>query len=163
MNKKILIIEIAVLVVLTGVNLFLFYGKKDKTTCNHEVCNDTDCYLSNTISLNEEQKQQYERIKKTYQQQAILIADSLHVSQEYLMRSLMQEKQDTVKIRQIEEKISIYQAKLLHISVNQYNEIKSILTPSQIPALDKLFAQIFICRPTCNHRQEDAGTHPPLH
>jgi len=164
MNKKILIIEIAVLVLLTGLNVFLFFNRQESpAVCNHENCTNTECYLTNTISLNEEQKQQYEQIKEKYQQQAILIADSLHISQERLMRNLMQQTQDSVEIRKIEEVISLCQAQLLHISVNQYNEIKSILTPSQIPALDKLFSQIFICRPTCNHREEDAGTHPPLH
>lgn len=164
MNKKILIIEIAVLVLLTGLNVFLFFNRQERpAVCNHENCTNTECYLTNTISLNEEQKQQYEQIKEKYQQQAILIADSLHISQERLMRNLMQQTQDSVEIRKIEEVISLCQAQLLHISVNQYNEIKSILTPSQIPALDKLFSQIFICRPTCNHREEDAGTHPPLH
>lgn len=164
MNKKILIIEIAVLVLLTGLNIFLFCSKKSTpSACNHENCTNTECYLTNTISLNENQKQQYQAIKQKYQQQAILIADSLHISQEHLMRNLMNEQQDSIKIREIEQVISHCQAELLHISVNQYNEIKSILTPSQIPALDKLFSQIFICRPTCNHREEDAGTHPPLH
>ena len=119
--------------------------------------------MTNTISLTENQKQQYQAIKQKYQQQAILIADSLHISQEHLMRNLMNEQQDSIKIREIEQVISHCQAELLHISLNQYNEIKSILTPSQIPALDKLFSQIFICRPTCNHREEDAGTHPPFH
>ncbi|MBR5254471.1 MAG: hypothetical protein IKV46_05455 [Bacteroidales bacterium] len=162
MNKKVLIIEIVILVVLTTINFFLFFNKNQEKQCNTDNCVNAECYLSHEISLNEEQKLQYEKIKAKYQQQAILIADSLHISQEYLMRNLMNENQDTLKIKEIESVISRCQAELLHISVNQYNDIKSILTPSQIPALDKLFSRIFICRPTCNHRKEDAGTHPHI-
>ena len=162
MNKKVLIIEIVVLVVLTAINFYLFFNRNQQTQCDTEKCTNTECYLSHEISLTQEQKLQYEKIKEKYQQQAILIADSLHISQEYLMRNLMNDTQDTLKIKEIESVISRCQAELLHISVNQYNEIKSILTPSQIPALDKLFSRIFICRPTCNHRKEDAGTYPHI-
>jgi Spy/CpxP family protein refolding chaperone len=112
--------------------------------------------LSNAISLTEAQKQQYQKIKEKYQDKAMYIADSLHVTQEYLMENLKKDSQDMEKIREIEEKIAKYQTDLLHISVSQYREIRTILTPSQIPALDKLFTQIFVCRPTCK-------THSHIH
>ena len=114
------------------------------------------------ISLDENQKQLYGGIKSKYRNRAILVADSLHLRQEKLMRALMQNESDTNKIAQIETDIVSCQKELLHLSVEQYYEIKAILNPSQIPVLDSLFAQIFICRPTCNHRSEDGGTHPHL-
>ena len=156
MNKKILIIEIVILVVLTAVNFYLYFDREKVSQCNTDKCTNTECYLSHAISLNEEQKLQYEKIKEKYQDQAMYIADSLHVTQEYLMENLKKDSQDMEKIREIEEKIAKYQTDLLHISVNQYREIRTILTPSQIPALDKLFTQIFVCRPTCK-------THSHIH
>jgi Spy/CpxP family protein refolding chaperone len=118
--------------------------------------------VSKTISLNEEQKEQYNQIKHKYQKRAILVADSLHISQEVLMKEMMSAEQDSLRLREMEAKISYYQAQLLHLSVEQYYNIKTILTPEQIPALDRLFAQILICRPTCNHRDDDGGTIPHL-
>ena len=102
MNKKVLIIEIVVLVVLTAINFYLFFNRNQQTQCYTEKCTNTECYLSHEISLTQEQKLQYEKIKEKYQQQAILIADSLHISQEYLMRNLMNDTQDTLKIKEIE-------------------------------------------------------------
>ncbi|MEE1302891.1 MAG: Spy/CpxP family protein refolding chaperone [Bacteroidales bacterium] len=156
MNKKFLIIEVVILLALTAVNIYLTLDRKEPNKCMESCCVDTECYLSNAISLTEAQKQQYQKIKEKYQEQAMFIADSLHVTQESLMESLKKNNQDSLKIKEIEGEIAKYQTKLLDISVNQYNEIKSILTPSQIPALDKLFTQIFVCRPTCK-------THTHIH
>lgn len=156
MNKKFLIIEIVILLALTAVNIYLTLDRKESNKCMESCCVDTECYLSNAISLTEAQKQQYQKIKEKYQDKAMYIADSLHVTQEYLMENLKKDSQDMEKIREIEEKIAKYQTDLLHISVNQYREIRTILTPSQIPALDKLFTQIFVCRPTCK-------THTHIH
>ncbi len=157
MNKKFLIIEIIILLALTAVNFYLFFEKKNTHAhCDTSKCTNTECYLSNAISLTKEQQQQYQKIKDKYQEQAMFTADSLHVTQELLMENLMKANQDTVKIKEIEQTIAKYQTDLLHISVNQYNDIKSILTPEQLPALDKLFTQIFVCRPTCK-------THTHIH
>lgn len=156
MNKKILIIEIVILVVLTAVNFYLYFDREKVSQCNTEKCTNTECYLSHTISLNAEQKLQYEDIKEKYQEQAMYIADSLHITQESLMEVLKNDTQNIEKIKEIEGLIAKYQTDLLHISVNQYMDIKSILTPEQIPALDKLFTQIFVCRPTCK-------THSHIH
>lgn len=156
MNKKILIIEIVILVVLTAVNFYLYFDREKVSQCNTDKCTDTECYLSHAISLNEEQKLQYEKIKEKYQDQAMYVADSLHVTQESLMEVLKNNSQDSVKIKEFENLIAKYQTDLLHISVNQYRDVKSILTPEQIPALDKLFTQIFVCRPTCK-------THTHIH
>lgn len=156
MNKKFLIIEVVILLALTAVNIYLTLDRKEPDKCMQSCCVDTECYLSNAISLTEAQKQQYQKIKEKYQDKAMYIADSLHVTQEYLMENLKKDSQDMEKIREIEEKIAKYQTDLLHISVNQYREIRTILTPSQIPALDKLFTQIFVCRPTCK-------THTHIH
>ncbi len=156
MNKKFLIIEVVILLALTAVNIYLTLDRKEPNKCMQSCCVDTECYLSNAISLTEAQKQQYQKIKEKYQDKAMYIADSLHVTQEYLMENLKKDSQDMEKIREIEEKIAKYQTDLLHISVNQYREIRTILTPSQIPALDKLFTQIFVCRPTCK-------THTHIH
>ncbi len=156
MNKKILIIEIVILVVLTAVNFYLYFDREKVSQCNTDKCTNTECYLSHAISLNEEQKLQYEKIKEKYQDQAMYVADSLHVTQESLMEVLKNNSQDSVKIKEFENLIAKYQTDLLHISVNQYRDVKSILTPEQIPALDKLFTQIFVCRPTCK-------THTHIH
>lgn len=156
MNKKFLIIEVVILLALTAFNIYLTLDRKEPNKCMESCCVDTEYYLSNAISLTEAQKQQYQKIKEKYQEQAMFIADSLHVTQESLMESLKKNNQDSLKIKEIEGEIAKYQTDLLHISVNQYNEIKSILTPSQIPALDKLFTQIFVCRPTCK-------THTHIH
>lgn len=156
MNKKILIIEIVILVVLTAVNFYLYFDREKVSQCNTDKCTDTECYLSHAISLNEEQQLQYEKIKEKYQDQAMYVADSLHVTQESLMEVLKNNSQDSVKIKEFENLIAKYQTDLLHISVNQYRDVKSILTPEQIPALDKLFTQIFVCRPTCK-------THTHIH
>lgn len=156
MNKKILIIEIVILVVLTAVNFYLYFDREKVSQCNTDKCTDTECYLSHAISLNKEQQLQYEKIKEKYQDQAMYVADSLHVTQESLMEVLKNNSQDSVKIKEFENLIAKYQTDLLHISVNQYRDVKSILTPEQIPALDKLFTQIFVCRPTCK-------THTHIH
>lgn len=156
MNKKFLIIEIVILVVLTAVNFYLFFNREDTKHCENKECTNTECYLSHTISLTEEQKKEYQKIKEKYQEYAMFTADSLHVTQELLMENLMKANQDSVKIREIEQTIAKYQTSLLHISVNQYNEIKSILTPEQIPDLDTLFTRILVCRPTCK-------THTHIH
>jgi Spy/CpxP family protein refolding chaperone len=143
-------------VVLTAVNFYLCFDRKESSQCSTEKCTNTECYLSHAISLNEEQQLQYEKIKEKYQDQAMYVADSLHVTQESLMEVLKNNSQDSVKIKEFENLIAKYQTDLLHISVNQYRDVKSILTPEQIPALDKLFTQIFVCRPTCK-------THTHIH
>jgi Spy/CpxP family protein refolding chaperone len=112
--------------------------------------------------LTDNQKEKYEQIKQKYQFQAILAADSLHINQERLMGELMRNTSDSIQLKQLEEKVAECQGKLLHLSVEQYFEIKKILNPNQIPALDSLFAHILVCRPTCNHRDGDGGTIPHL-
>ncbi len=162
MKKSYSIVIIVLLVVLTAVNLYFVFGRNTSCEGNCSHSGESCCYVSKTISLNEEQKEQYSQIKHKYQKRAILVADSLHISQEVLMKEMMSAEQDSLRLREMEAKISYYQAQLLHLSVEQYYNIKTILTPEQIPALDRLFAQILICRPTCNHRDDDGGTIPHL-
>ena len=78
------------------------------------------------------------------------------------MKELMKERSDSIKIKQLEVKVSTCQSELLHLSVEQYFEIRNILEARQVPALNELFTQIFVCRPTCNHRDDDGGTIPHL-
>lgn len=162
MKKTYSIIIIVLLVILTAINVWVIADRSNG--CEGQCANDhnSGCYVAKTISLNEAQKEQYTQIKKKYQQQAILIADSLHINQENLMRELMLNNNDSILLKQMEEKVAECQGKLLHLSVEQYFEIRNILTSEQIPALDRLFAQILICRPTCNHRDDDGGTIPHL-
>lgn len=162
MKKSHFIIIVVFLVVITAVNFFILLSKQEDRSCACSNAANKGCYVSSMISLDENQKQLYDGIKSKYRNRAILVADSLHLRQERLMRSLMRNESDTNKIAQIEKDIVSCQKELLHLSVEQYYEIKAILNPSQIPVLDSLFAQIFICRPTCNHRSEDGGTHPHL-
>lgn len=162
MKKTYSIIVLALLLILTGVNLWIMLSGRNECPGQCHSAEQETCYLSKTISLNQEQKEQYNKIKQRYQQRAVLVADSLHISQECLMRELMKQDRDSLAIAQIEEKISSCQAMLLHLSVEQYYQIRDILSAEQIPQLDKLFAQILICRPTCNHRDDDAGTIPHL-
>ncbi len=161
--KKTYWIPIVLMVILTAVNVWILLDRKSEN-CTSEHCKGHEnCYVSSTISLSKEQKQQYEQIKNAHQQRAILIADTLHITQERLLAEMIKTESDSVSIKQLEEKISLCQKQLLQLSVEQYYQIRSILSDEQIPALNKLFAQILICRPTCNHREEDAGTIPHLH
>lgn len=162
MKKTYSIIVLALLIVLTGVNLWIMLSGRHECPSQCHSSENNACYLSKTMSLNEEQKEKYNKIKQHYQQRAILVADSLHISQECLMRELMKSDRDSLTIAQIEAKISSCQSMLLHLSVEQYYQIRDILSPEQISQLNKLFAQILICRPTCNHRDDDAGTIPHL-
>ncbi|MGM9819837.1 MAG: hypothetical protein ACI3Z9_03405 [Candidatus Onthomorpha sp.] len=162
MKKTYSIIVLALLLILTGVNLWIMLSGRNECPNQCHSAEQETCYLSKTISLNQEQKEQYNKIKQRYQQRAVLVADSLHISQECLMRELMKQDRDSLAIARIEEKISSCQSMLLHLSVEQYYQIRDILSAEQIPQLDKLFAQILICRPTCNHRDDDAGTIPHL-
>lgn len=163
MKKTYSIIIIVLTLILTAINVWLFAERSQddcKTTCI--VAKESGCYLTKTLSLTDNQKEKYEQIKQKYQFQAILAADSLHINQERLMGELMRNTSDSIQLKQLEEKVAECQGKLLHLSVEQYFEIKKILNPNQIPALDSLFAHILICRPTCNHRDGDGGTIPHL-
>lgn len=162
MKKKYVILITLVLIVLTGINVWILVQRECKCDKGHPKCQNANCYISKTISLNDKQKKQYNQIKGRFQQKAILIADSLHISQENLMQELMKEKSDSVKVRQLETKVTACQSELLHLSVEQYFEIRDILEAHQVPALNELFTQIFVCRPTCNHRDDDGGTIPHL-
>ncbi len=161
--KKTYIIPIVIMIVLTAINLWVLLDRKPKNCSNEQCAGHSQCYISETIKLTPEQKQQYEKIKSQHQEKAILVADTLHLTQEKLMQEMIKENSDTVSIRQLEKQISQCQNQLLQLSVEQYFQIRCILSKEQIPALNKLFSQILICRPTCNHREEDAGTIPHLH
>lgn len=162
MKKKSVILIMIVLVVLTGVNVWILMQREGKCDKEHSRCGNAGCYISKTISLNDQQKEQYNQIKGRFQKKAILVADSLHINQEYLMKELMKERSDSIKIKQLEVKVSTCQSELLHLSVEQYFQIRNILEARQVPALNELFTQIFVCRPTCNHRDDDGGTIPHL-
>lgn len=161
MKKSYLILSI-ILIVLTAINLWVLLSRTSRLSEEKQHSCKGNCYVSAKISLDDKQKEQYQQIKSRYQDKAILIADSLHISQEKLMSEMIKGSRDSLRLEELEERISSCQKRLLQLSVEQYFEIKSILTPAQIPALDKLFAQILICRPTCNHRDDDAGTIPHL-
>ena len=162
MKKKYVILITLILIVLTGINVGILVQRECKCEKGHAKCENANCYISKTISLTNEQKEQYNQIKGRFQKKAILVADSLHMNQEYLMKELMKEKSDSIKVRQLEAKVSACQSELLHLSVEQYFEIRNILETRQVPALNELFTQIFVCRPTCNHRDDDGGTIPRL-
>lgn len=162
MKKKSVILIMIVLVVLTCVNVWILMQREGKCDKEHSRCGNAACYISKTISLNDKQKEQYNQIKGRFQKKAILVADSLHINQEYLMKELMKEKSDSIKIKHLEAKVATCQSELLHLSVEQYFEIRNILETRQVPALNELFTQIFVCRPTCNHRDDDGGTIPHL-
>ena len=99
MKKTYSIIVLALLIVLTGVNLWIMLSGKHECPSQCNSSENNACYLSKTMSLNEEQKEKYNKIKQHYQQRAILVADSLHISQECLMRELMKSDRDSLTIR----------------------------------------------------------------
>lgn len=163
MKKTYSIIIIVLTLILTAINVWLFVARaKDDCKTRCVVVKESECYMTKTMSLTDNQKEQYGQIKQKYQHQALLVADSLHINQERLMCELMRNTSDSILLKQFEEKVAECQSKLLHLSVEQYFEIKKILNPNQIPALDSLFSHILICRPTCNHRDGDGGTIPHL-
>lgn len=162
MKRKSVIFVILILVVLTGINVWVLVQRGEKCGKGHSKCENSSCYMSETVSLNDKQRELYNQIKGRFQKKAILVADSLHINQECLMQELMKETSDSVKVRQLEAKVTACQGELLHLSVEQYFEIRNILEAHQVPALNKLFTQIFVCRPTCNHRDDDGGTIPHL-
>lgn len=156
MKKSYFIGIIIALLLLLGVNIFFFFNNSCYHTPKAQKKIEkpkTKCYVSENLSLDKSQEREYAIIKKRHQKIAIRIADSLHVSQEMLMNYIENKPYDTIAINNLENKVTFFQKKLLHQSVEQYYQLKSILNKDQISSMDDIYRQIFVCRPTttCKH------------
>ncbi len=152
MKKPYFIGIIIALVLLLGVNIFFFFNN----SCYHPSKVEKKIekpkinpYVSENLSLNKEQEKKYAIIKKGHQKIAIKIADSLHASQERLMNYIEKKPYDTIEINNLENRVTYFQKQLLHQSVEQYYQLKSILHKDQMASMDDIYRQIFVCRPTC--------------
>lgn len=159
MKKSLFITLIVFIVILVTTNLFLLshYNKCSCSVKEHNEKNEVECkcYVSETLKLDENQSMKYELIKKKHQSIASKITDSLHVTQEAMMDYLSSSENDRAKTDYFEDKISGFQKALLEQSVEQFKELKAILKPEQIKPANDLFRGLFVCRPTCSHRQNN--------
>lgn len=157
MKKSYFIVLIIVVITLLGVNIFFLIKhnncickQKQKTEEKNINC---DCYVTKTLALDKEQAKKYEEIKQEHQTKASKIIDSLHINQEILMDYLASNKNDSVKMTELKNKITEFQKKLLEQHIGQYKDLKAILKPEQIVPMNKLFKSVFVCRPSCNHSE----------
>lgn len=159
MKKTYFIILGIVIILLIGINIFLLLNH-NTCTCSKEMkvhnkrdvnCN---CYVTETLSLDKKQTALYSEIKKKHQAIASKAIDSLHISQEKLMDYLAFGDNDKSKIDYLEDRIIFFQKALLNQHVEQYLDLKSILKPSQIEPMNKLFKGLFVCKPSCNHNHQ---------
>ncbi len=155
MKKSYFIALIIIVIALLGVNIFFLLnhnvGSCMQTQKTEEKDVNCDCYVTKTLALDKEQAKEYEEIKKEHQNKALRIIDSLHINQEILMDYLASNKNDSVKIVELKNKITEFQKELLDQHIGQYQDLKAILKPEQIVPMNKLFKSVFVCRPSCNH------------
>lgn len=155
MKKTYFIALIIIVITLLGANIFFLLNhnvcgcrQKQKIEEKNVNCN---CYVTKTLALDKEQAKEYEKIKKEHQNKASKITDSLHINQEILMDYLASNKNDSVKIVELKNKITEFQKELLDQHIGQYEDLKAILKHEQIEPMNKLFKSVFVCRPSCNH------------
>lgn len=157
MNKKYFIALVVVVISLLLVNIFFLINNKDcsckqkKQDKENVSCN---CYVTEKLSLDKEQAYKYSLIKKKHQTIALKAIDSLHVSQELLMDYLASNS-DSVKIAELENKITESQKILLRHHIEQYQDLKAILRPEQMGQMNILFKSLFVCKPSCEHNHKE--------
>ena len=139
------------------VNIFFLLNNRG-CTCFPNVEQKTEnigssCHVSKKLDLDKEQSAEYDIIKKKHQAVALRAIDSLHVSQEILMDYLASNSDDT-KVEELENKITEFQKILLRQHIEQYQDLKAILKPSQVDSMNKLFKDLFVCKPSCEHTSE---------
>lgn len=168
MKKTYLIALIITVIALLIVNIFFLVNNKTCSCNQHEKntkqekdtkninCN---CYVTETLSLDKEQASKYAKIKQKHQAIALDAIDSLHISQEILMDYLASNS-DSLKISELENRITEFQKILLHQHVEQYQELKAILKSKQIAPMNKLFNDLFVCKPSCKHKHDGCVTQP---
>lgn len=158
MNKKYFIALVVVVISLLLVNIFFLINNKD-CSCKQKKKQDKEnvncnCYVTEKLSLDKEQAYKYSLIKKKHQTIALKAIDSLHVSQELLMDYLASNS-DSVKIAELENKITESQKILLRHHIEQYQDLKAILKPEQMDQMNKLFKSLFVCKPSCEHNHKE--------
>lgn len=161
MKKNYFITLIVIVGVLLIVNIFFLLNNRG-CTCVPNVEQKTEnigssCYVSKKLDLDKEQSAEYDIIKKKHQAVALRAIDSLHVSQEILMDYLASNSDDT-KVEELENKITEFQKILLRQHIEQYQDLKAILKPSQVDSMNKLFKDLFVCKPSCEHTSEGCAT-----
>jgi len=158
MNKKYFIALVIIVISLLLVNIFFLINNKD-CSCKQNKKQDKEnvncnCYVTEKLSLDKEQAYKYSLIKKKHQTIALKAIDSLHVSQELLMDYLASNS-DSVKIAELENKITESQKILLRHHIEQYQDLKAILKPEQMDQMNKLFKSLFVCKPSCEHNHKE--------
>lgn len=115
--------------------------------------------MTKSLDLNTTQSQQYEAIKVRNQAIAAQITDSLHYAQDLLVDYMQGTERNEDSIQQFEESVQRFQKMLLHKSIEQYYEVKSVLRKEQIPVLDSIYRHILVCRPACKFEMQHTNSH----
>lgn len=157
MKKNYFIGLTIVVIALLIINIFFLVSNRniysiEQTTekTKEEEC---DCFVSQKLNLDKQQSQKYDIIKKRHQAIALRAIDSLHISQEKLMDYLASNS-DSTMIAEFENKITESQKILLRQHIEQYQDLKAILKPEQVQPMNKLFRDLFVCKPSCEHSHE---------
>lgn len=155
MKKSVLITLVLFIIILVGSNIYLL-SHYNKCSCeikqhNEKEATECKCYVTQELGLSSEQSQKYEQIKKSHQEKASVIIDSLHVNQELMMDYISKNNSQKETLDYFKNKITYYQSQLFNQSLSQFLELKSIINPDQMERANEIFRELFVCRPTCEH------------
>ncbi len=103
--------------------------------------------LSSELGLSAAQAERIDRIREGHRSTAMTIADSLKSTRSDLVTELGRDIPDTLRLRQLAQRIGMFQARLTDLTVDQYLMIRQECTPEQQEKLSSLYYEIMGCCP----------------
>ncbi|MDR0971314.1 MAG: hypothetical protein LBM25_02905 [Bacteroidales bacterium] len=170
MKKPYFITIVVIIAIMLSINIsFLIYyqqklDKDIRTSLEdqkiyHRERDEKKYDIANLLSLDEDQKAEYEYIVKQHNKIASRAIDSLHTNQKILMSLLRNDSKDEGKNEYIENQIILFQRILLNEHSDLYKEVKKIIRPEQMKLFNSVFEDIFVCKPSCEHDNDACASH----
>ena len=135
MKKKWFVVSI---ILITIINLSAF-GTYIYNRWRHSkiiYCSSTDtashgCYMKRCLGISDEQASNLDVLEKTYKPKVEALSSMMKEKRIELVKELMKEKPDSMRIRQILREVDSLQAQMQREVVERLIEEKRILTPEQ--------------------------------
>lgn len=144
--NKYLTVLVILLIVSNVFTLSLLLKKKGRSANDiHGTCSPQECYLTRSLQLEGKKQDSLVAITSIYRQEAAPLADELRRQQSAMLLKMAEGDAGSSGIDSIQQNILSLQARLLKLSVKQYQDIRAILDKNERARLSKAYFLVFGC------------------
>ena len=95
-------------------------------------------YIQRRLNLDDAQSRQYQALMRETRKNQRTIIHEMDRKRDSLMQEIARENSDTTKMNRLAGEIGNLHARLKHNTIDHFQQLRSICTPEQIPALHEM-------------------------